>query len=251
MIVTCPSCATRTAYNNALRAPGNVKISCRTCGHKWIEIEDDDSIIDVAPDRHLIESRSKVQATAFGKSRVQDADEVDQDIERLVERARLAEEAFYTKQQARMSAVRQWGMYGAILVATLAGFTLYPEPIVKVAPSAMRAYEAMGMSVNVYGLEIKGIKQQHAVINGVRVLTIKGDVVNVTDDMKKIPWLRFGLRDGTKAEVYEWTLNTEARPLRPGESTTFLTRIAAPPETARDVEIRFARDSEVAGKSAI
>jgi transcription elongation factor Elf1 len=250
MIVTCPSCATRTTFHNALRASGSVKITCRSCGHKWIEIDDDDYVTEASPYRPMIDARAKAETLAFGKSQIQDAEEVDHDVERLVEQARLADEAFFAKQQARTRTARNWGVYAALLVAALSGFTLFPETIVKAAPSAMRAYEAMGMSVNVYGLEIKGIKQQHAIINGVRVLTIKGEVVNVTGDMRKIPWLRFGLRDGGKAEVYDWTLNTEARPLRPGESTSFVTRVAAPPESARDVEIRFAREAEVAAKSA-
>jgi hypothetical protein len=246
MIVTCPSCATRTAFQNALRAAGSVKITCRACGHKWIEIDDDDSVIDAAPFRPLFESRTR---DSFSTTNVQDADEVDSDVERLVEKARLADEAFYARQQARVQQVRNWGIFGLVLAGLGTAFALFPEPIVKAAPSAMKAYAALGVNVNVYGLEIKGIEQQHAIVNGVRVLTIRGDVVNVTDEMKKIPWLRFGLRDATNAEVYDWTLNTESRPLKPGESTSFVTRVAAPPEAAKDVQIRFAREAEILAKS--
>ena len=78
-----------------------------------------------------------------------------------------------------------------------------------------------------------------------KIIAIKGDVVNVSSRNRKIPWLRFGLKDGAKAEVYTWQLDTAARPLNPGESTGFVTRIASPPETAGEVEIRFARAGEI------
>jgi zinc-ribbon domain len=235
MIVTCPSCATRTNFQNALRAPGNVKITCRSCGHKWIEIEDDD-IVDLDPYRRPLDT--------LPRPIVQEADEVDRDVQRLMDAARETDEAFEAKRLSRRKSLLNWVGYGACLTALLASFTLFPEAIVGAAPAAIRAYDALGVGVNLYGLEIRRVEQQHAIIKGVRVLTIKGDIVNVTDAVRRIPWLRFGMRDVTSAEVYHWTLDTEARPLKGGEATSFVTRVAAPPEAASDVQIRFAHESE-------
>ncbi len=240
MIVTCPSCATRTNFQNALRAPGNVKITCRACGHKWIEIEDDD-IVDLDPYRRPLDS--------LPRQIVQEADEVDReidrDVQRLIDAARETDEAFLAQRQSRRIAMRNWAGYAACVIAGLASFTLFPEKIVSAAPAAIRAYEALGVGVNVYGLEIRKVEQQHAIVKGVRVLTIKGDIVNITDDMRRIPWMRFGMRDVKSNEVYHWTLDTEARPLKPGEATSFVTRVAAPPDSANDVEIRFAHETEI------
>jgi hypothetical protein len=244
MIVTCPSCATRTSFTNALRAPGSVKITCRTCGHKWIEIDEPEPAIDAISYR--LSEAEPAASRVFGRARVQDAEEVDDDIERLVEKARIADEAFQSRQNARLMRLRNWSFFGATAAAILASFTAFPETIVKAAPAAMRAYNAIGINVNIYGLDIRNIKQQHAIVDGVRVLTIKGDIANTSEEMQKLPWLRFGLKDQGSAEVYQWTLNTETRPLKPGESTSFITRVAAPPEAARHVEIRFARETEVA-----
>jgi hypothetical protein len=106
----------------------------------------------------------------------------------------------------------------------------------------VRAYDAMGYSVNIYGLEVRRVEQQYVIVDGVRVLTIKGEVSNVSNSTQKIPWLRFGLKDGQQSEVYNWTLDTEARPLRAGESTNFVTRVASPPEIAKNLQIRAHRD---------
>ena len=53
------------------------------------------------------------------------------------------------------------------------------------------------------------------------------------------------LRDGANQEVYQWQLNTESKPLKPGEAKSFVTRIASPPQAAEAVEIRFARADEI------
>ena len=50
-------------------------------------------------------------------------------------------------------------------------------------------------------------------------MTFKGEISNISNSTQKIPWLRFALNDGRPAEVYTWTLDTGARPLRAGEST--------------------------------
>ena len=78
-----------------------------------------------------------------------------------------------------------------------------------------------------------------------KVIAVKGRLTNVDSRDRKIPWLRLGLRSNDNVEVYHWTLNTEVRPLRAGESTSFTTRLASPPPAASRLEIRFARASEI------
>ncbi len=244
MIVSCPSCATRHNFQNALRAPGSVKVICRSCGHKWIEIEDDDDVIDVEPLHRTTEP-------LFGKrqAHVSDAEPSEYDIQRLLNAAKDVEEKFFAHKQQRKRAFAQWMAYCVVMLLPFAGLAAFPDQVVSAAPAAIRAYEALGVGVNIYGLEIRRIKQQHAIVKGSQILTITGEVVNITDETKKIPWLRFGLRDAASKEVYDWTLNTEARPLRPGETTSFVTRIAAPPQSATDVQIRFAREGEISSNS--
>ena len=70
---------------------------------------------------------------------------------------------------------------------------------------------------------------QHLLVEGKQVISIKGEIANVSGGSRKIPWLRFGLTDNGRTEVYNWQLDTNARPLNPGESTNFVTRIASPP----------------------
>jgi predicted Zn finger-like uncharacterized protein len=233
MIVTCPACATAHDFRNALLAPGDVRITCRNCGNRWIEI-DAETVIDLT---HRHDPRG---------SRREAVDDVsDTDVQRLVAAAREARVHFTAQRKDRARHWRAWGGFAAFLIAPFIALAAVPELVVAQAPAALIAYEKLGLSINIYGLDIRRVAQQHALVKGQRVLSVKGEIVNTTNEMQKIPWLRFALQDGTKKDVYHWTLNTESRPLQPGESTTFVTRIQAPPETAKDLQIRFAHAEEI------
>jgi hypothetical protein len=244
MIVICPSCATRHEFPNALRAPGDVKITCRACNHRWIEMSDD-RVLDMEPVRR---NSLRVIERADRSDDDVEYDEYergDDEVRRLIIASKEARELFKVRQKERVRARLNWGGYAAFVLAPFLAFAAFPEAVVSAAPAALKAYNAVGIDVNIYGLEIRRVEQQHSIVRGVRILTIKGDIVNVADDVKKIPWLRFGLRNNQTAEVYNWTLDTAARPLRPGEVTSFVTRVASPPDAANDVQIRFAHGHEI------
>ena len=205
-------------------------ISCAACGHSWIESRAIE-IVDISP--------RKMPAV------IEHGFEPDSEVKRLVEASRRAREAFAVKRRQRLSRLRGWAILGACVLAPMAAAAAFPEIVVGLAPVTVRAYDAVGYSINIYGLEVRRVEQQHAVVDGVRVLTIKGEISNISDSTQKIPWLRFGLKDGQNLEVYNWTLDTGARPLWAGESTSFVTRVASPPETAKNLQIRFAHRDEI------
>jgi predicted Zn finger-like uncharacterized protein len=230
MIISCPSCATKYNLPQQQVLRDGMAISCASCGHSWIESRAIE-IVDISP-RNL-------------PSVIEHGFEPEHEVKRLVAASRQAREEFEIKKRQRLLRLRGWAMLGAFLVAPVAAAAAFPEHVVALAPVTVRAYDAAGYSVNIYGLEVRRIEQQHAVVNGTRILTIKGEITNISNNSQKLPWLRFGLKDGTHAEVYSWTLDTGARPLRAGETTNFVTRVASPPETAKNVQIRFAHADEI------
>ncbi len=234
MIVTCPSCATRHDFHNALRAPGDVRITCRSCGHRWIEI-DAEAAIDT----------ERLRRTASPAYAREIEDEPEDDVQHLVSAAREARAVFAEHRKLKTRRLKSWAAYGLFTAMPLVGAAAFPETVVWAAPITALAYEKLGIDVNIYGLEIRRIEQQHALLKGKRVLSVKGEIVNTTGSLQKIPWLRFALQDATNADVYSWTLDTTSRPLRPGESTNFITRVQAPPETSQNLQIRFAHADEI------
>jgi predicted Zn finger-like uncharacterized protein len=230
MIISCPSCSARYNFPEERLSNDSMAISCAACGHSWVESRAIE-IVDVSP--------RKVPGV------IEHGFEPDSEVKRLVEASRLAREAFAVKRQQKLGRLRGWAILGACVLAPVAAAASFPEAVVAIAPVTVRAYDAMGYSVNIYGLEVRRIEQQYAIVDGMRVLSIKGEINNVSNSTQKIPWLRFGLKDGQQLEVYNWTLDTGARPLRAGESTSFVTRVASPPETAKNLQIRFAHRDEI------
>jgi predicted Zn finger-like uncharacterized protein len=234
MIIFCPSCHGRHNLPDSRYAGESMALTCSSCGHRWIESRAVE-IYDVAPPRSL-------------PAVIEPQYEPDLDVKRLADAARQAQEEFAAKRRKRLQRLRGWAMLGALTAAPLAAAAAFPATIVSIAPAAIRAYDYAGIPVNIYGLEVRRVEQQHAIVDGQRVLTVKGEVVNVTGRGQKIPWLRFGLLDGAKVDVYHWTLDTGARPLKPGEATQFVTRVASPPEAAKMLQIRFAHADEISSK---
>jgi predicted Zn finger-like uncharacterized protein len=230
MIVSCPSCTTRYDLGDHGRSTSALTITCRSCGHCWKE----HPIIDV------VEVPSRAVARVINLDQ-----EPEIDVQRLVDAARSAHQEFAQQRRVRLRKTIGWATLCFTILTPFMIAAMIPEVVVAAAPASIRAYDKLGYSVNIYGLEIRHIEQQHTIVNGERVLMIKGEISNPTNDIRKIPWLRFGLNDSEAKELYTWNLDTASRPLRPGETTSFVTRVAAPPELAKNLQIRFAHPDEI------
>ena len=236
MIVSCPSCATRYDLpGNSVAADGSV-IRCAHCGHSWLESSAVE-VIEIRP-----EPIPALPAPVDGD----DSYELDIEALRLTKASLAAERQHEEARQIRQAKTRGWCTLAAGIAAAITGVLLFPQHIVAYAPGAMKLYDMAGIEVNVRGFEIRDIKQQHLIADGTRVFAVRGQVVNLKRKDGKAPALRFILRDASKREVYAWTLNgVTNRALKPDEVTNFVTRIASPPETADDLQIRFAQASEI------
>lgn len=210
-------------------------IKCASCGYSWLESR----VIDInpLPDKTL-------------PAVVEHGYEPEGEVRRLVEANRTAQENFALKRSARNRRIAGWSAVTALLLSPLAIATAFPAAVVSLAPATIAVYQRAGWDINVYGLDVRRVEMQHMIVDGTRVLAVKGEIANISGTERKIPSLRFGLRAGNGTEVYQWTLDSGARPLQPGESTNFVTRVASPPETAKNIEIRFAHADEIGSIAA-
>ncbi|MGI9465366.1 MAG: zinc-ribbon domain-containing protein [Aestuariivirgaceae bacterium] len=236
MIISCPSCATRYDLpGNKIAADGSV-IRCAECGHSWLESSAVE-VIDARPEPALALPAP-----------IADDNSYELEIEALrLTRASMAAERQHNQSRARKRAeTKGWFALSAAIAAAFAGLYMFPQHVVKYAPGTARLYEKAEIPVNIRGFEIADIQQQHLLADGTRVLAVRGKVKNIAGSEEKAPALRFILRDAQKRQVYAWTLNGVAtRALKPDEATSFVTRVASPPETADDLQIRFARADEI------
>jgi hypothetical protein len=229
MIVSCPSCAKRYEMDH-VRSNRPLQMACSACGHRWKEL----------PGIEVIDLEYNTLPLVIDHAR-----EPELDVQRLVEAAKTAKQRFAAKKVARLKKLSAWISLAFLGFTPFATAAFMPEAVVGMAPITIKAYEKLGLSVNLYGLDIRHVAQENKIVDGAHVLMIKGEVSNSTDSVRKMPWLRFALLGDQNQELYAWTLDTAARPLRPGETTSFVTRVAAPPELAKNLQIRFAHADEI------
>ena len=227
MITGCPSCATHDGL--PARSSGDTWMSsCPTCGHELLEAK----AIEIFDDR----AERPLMLTADRGA------DLDIEARRLAEAARLTAERHREQRASRRAKRRGWTILALACLVPLAGAAAFPESVTRAAPAAARIYSLAGMEVNAFGFTIRDAASELQTESGTTLLAVRGEVVNVTDTARPVPALRFILRDRSGNEAYAWTLDgVGTRTVEPGEATSFLTRVAAPPAHVQDVEIRFAR----------
>ena len=244
MIISCSQCETSYEVDSAYFEPDGRKVKCSSCGIVWfqeyIRSEDVESL-----ESSQTESASTEETGIYENvDEVQDEDteeDIKSEAQRLVATAQeiITGRRQYKKQIT--SALAGWGVLAAT-IAVVAGLSVfYRYSIVKSLPGTARLYAQLGMPVNVRGMSFANVVYRRDFENGLPILAIKGEVVNLTDEKKPLPRVRFGLLDATDQELYYWTVKVDKKPIGAKARVKFATRLASPPAAAQGLIVRFAK----------
>lgn len=116
---------------------------------------------------------------------------------------------------------------------------------VRAMPQTASFYSWLGLPVNIRGLEFENLGTTTEQHEGVPILVINGDIVNVTGKTVTVPHLRFAVRNAARQEIYSWTAVPPVATLPPGHGVAFHTRLASPPPDAHDVVVRFLNRNDI------
>jgi hypothetical protein len=137
-----------------------------------------------------------------------------------------------------------WVLLICFVAGSIYGVVHYRRDIAAFWPSTVRLYEAAGAPINLVGFELSNVSYERQDENGLPVLAVSGEVLNVSGETKRVPRLRVGLRDENQQELYHWTFALAESELQPDAKATFVTRLSSPPPAARDLEVRFVEPEE-------
>lgn len=139
---------------------------------------------------------------------------------------------------------------GIVLVSTaiLATFMLGREQVVRTMPDTAGIYERLGLPVNLRGVEFRNVKGANEIVDGVVVLVVEGNLVNITGRAIDLPRLRLAVRDAGGKEIYTWTATAPKARLEAGEAAPFRSRLASPPPDGSSIEVRFFAPADAAGR---
>lgn len=114
------------------------------------------------------------------------------------------------------------------------------EKIVRMAPPAAALYSALGLPVNLAGLELRGVKSRIFLDGARKVLTIEGEIVNLRREANRVPPVTLTVRSENGLDKYAWTTPAPKPRLEAGETIAFRARLASPPPDGAEVLVRFA-----------
>jgi predicted Zn finger-like uncharacterized protein len=125
------------------------------------------------------------------------------------------------------------------LGATVAILIGWRVDVVRLMPQTASLYSAIGLGVNLRGVVFNNIKTSREIHEGVPVVVVEGEIVSISRKPVEVPRLRFGVRNGLGAEIYNWTAMPSRTIAQGGERLTFRTRLASPPAEMHDISVRF------------
>ncbi len=246
MIITCPQC--RTRYEVADQAIGDTgrSVQCANCSASWYA-DRSSALASLPPVRR--------PALASATSAEPDEEALDVEFQEVAAAAEPPDPTRAFKKRTRLLAQRQRAIartlpaaktrrsvaIGAIAVAVtiLGSLLMARESIVRAVPDLASFYSAVGMMVNVEGLEFTAIRTDRAIEDGRDVLIVRGEIENVSGTTQPLPPIRVSLYRGDGTSIYEWQAIPGAAALEAGRTLIFETRLTAPPPDVARVRLRF------------
>lgn len=156
-----------------------------------------------------------------------------------------AQQAERMRKDRARAAIAVWGATGAAVAASTTGMVVFRQDVAEVWPRSASAFAALGLDVNVYGLEFYDLSVERAFDGPTPILLVSGEVRNIGRDAKLIPPVRLSLRDDHSSEIFELVNSISDQPVGAGEAIPFQIRVENPPADAVDLEASFATFAEM------
>ncbi len=214
MNLECPSCQTRYLVDPASLGAGGRTVRCARCRSTWFE---------------------KPPAESLDLPDLAEAIEAPRPIPR-------GSTLPPVRREQRGANWVGWLVLVVIVGAVVAGGVFAREQIVAAWPPAAKLYELVRLPLEGVrlGLDLRNVRSSQKVEDGVLVLIVEGEVVNVSRTAHRVPDLRVVLHDEEQRELVTWLVSVPRSRLEPGESVAFSTRREKPPPDARGLVVSFA-----------
>lgn len=262
MIITCPHCQTKYQVTHAAIGSAGRKVQCAHCQQAWQQTpltptplepppHEPDPMFDAMAEDNLDEAlAAEEHAAAQEKAALIMAEDTEKTtssgkVDPRVIRQRQKD--FTRRQSAILSKLplarlrRAARVLGVLFVCTTAALFYFARvEIVDRFPGMAGVYEAMGLGVNVVGLDFANVTTLHTLREGKEVLVVSAQIVGLQSAPVAVPPVVISLINGAGDEIYQWSVTPPIRDLMAGERDSFETRLTLPPGDAARVKLSFA-----------
>jgi predicted Zn finger-like uncharacterized protein len=269
VVIECPHCGTRYQLPPEAIGPKGRKVSCAHCGETWqahaampAPPRDPDTLFDETAESELDEAFAAEERAANpepeeggGEERMRSiaairaaiapkpkpkAQPSDAAGDRRRQTAFNKRQAALSKQSPLARARRMVRIAGLSVLVLLIGCGItFRTEIVRQYPDLAGAYEALGLGVNVIGLEFRDVTTLVTLKNGASVMEVDARIYSVAARTVEVPPVIVTLLDEAGTPLYEWSVAPTARDLEPGEVVDFSTQLNSPPPGAKRVRLTF------------
>ena len=205
MIIRCFACSTRFRIDPAALGDSGRRVRCSSCGHVWLEL----------PQR-AVAPRPEPNVPPPAPSP--------------------------PPAPERSGVWIGWLVAGFVVAVVLTGLALGRNTIVAAWPDTVGAYDSAGLPIRVPhadGLRIAGIESERVQGGNGAVLLVRGVIENTIENSRTVPTLQAVLVDEAGTELHRWRVAAVATVLDGGQTTTFESWRAEPPEGAARVTVGF------------
>jgi len=113
------------------------------------------------------------------------------------------------------------------------------DSVVRVAPRSAVLFDALGLHVNLFSLDIARTTARILLDGDRRVLIVEGEVANAAATPKTIPPMKVSVRSTDGQPLYAWATQPTRQRIDAGERAAFSARLVAPPVDGVDVVVEF------------
>jgi len=290
MRLVCPNCASSYAIADDALGEHGRRVRCKLCKHVWhataASAQPEDALAEAViadataasathvmeapaaqaapPGSGLAEADAPIAAETSGEDTLPPHVEApsitpDEEPAPAISLASGKLDYFELRRQRAMRAIvrRRQGFKATIGHASAAMFGIIValifarENIVRLLPQTASLYALAGMHINLRGLVFEDVKTAYDVQDGVRVMTVEGQIRNVTDETRPVGRLRFALLNEAGGSIYTWTAMPDRPVVKPGETQAFKTRLAAPPADGKSLSVRFFQPRDSATEEVV
>ena len=276
-VITCPHCGTRYQVPTDTLGPSGREVQCAHCTRSWqamaggaaaqpAPVRDPDQLFDEVAERDLdaafaaeegaaaavasqaepgaaeapMRSIEEIKAAIAPKAKPPEEARVDPTLKKKRDNAFARRQLSLAARLplARIRRVARLVTLGALLVLIGAGVAFRTE-IVRSLPDLAGAYAALGLEVNVVGLEFRDVHTLLALRSGANVIKVDARIYSVAPRTVVVPPVVVALLDAEGGTLYEWSATPDARDLEPGEVVDFSTQLSSPPKGATRVRLTF------------
>jgi predicted Zn finger-like uncharacterized protein len=262
MLITCPHC--QTQFQVAANAIGDGRtVRCARCRESWFAepapmfaqaasftAEAEAPIAEAGP--IVAETEAAEPAIEVTDSPPIAAGTFSDAVAEAEPAQAVTEEAPKPRLRRRLP-VRQYRLPRPVAIGLVAAIAAVVavlglrESIVRMVPSLAGSYAAVGLPVNLRGLEFRDVKTTQEIQDGVPVLVIEGEVVNVVRHPVEVPRVRIAVLGPSQQELYAWTTLLQRSILADSEKVAFRSRLASPPPNGKEVLVRFLTRGDLTG----